>query len=132
MSKKIVIAIVVVVALVVLGGLYAWKGDALLGKMSPSKQSYQECLKYDTWWKNGVFTDEASKIFKSVGGYWAKFYSCRDTYGIPSLYTYDDCVKFKHWFAQGVFTPEMNKLGLDGENAVSVCYNAYGLNPGAK
>lgn len=133
MNKKVLIAVIVVLVLV-LGGLFVWKGDTLMGrmKMTTSKSMYQECLKYDTWWKNGVFTDEASKIFKSVGGYWDKFYACQDAYGIPVLYTYDDCLKFKSWFTHNVFTSEMNKLGLDGENAVSVCYNAYGLNPGAK
>lgn len=101
-------------------------------KAPVSKSTYQECLKYDTWWKNGVFTDEASKIFKSVGGYWDKFYSCQDSYGIPASYTYDDCVKFKHWFTGDVYTNEMGKLGLDGYVAAYTCYVAYGVNVGEK
>lgn len=116
------------VLVLVLGGLFAWKGDALLGKMSPNKQTYQQCIKYETWWKNGVWTPEVSKIFRDKGSANTAWTNCKETYDdITAYYTKEDCLQIKNWYDHGVWTPEMKKLGLDADVDVYNACSAYGI-----
>jgi|SRR3989339_851693 len=131
MNKKILIAIVVVVALIGAGVLWMFQGDKLLGLMKASRQTYQQCMKYETWYKNGVASSEMSKVFRDLGAANTAWTECKNLYDVTAYYTKEDCLEMKEWFKHGVWTPEMEKLGLDADaDVVNSCNFSYGINIG--